>query len=190
MTQPEALSFESPEALAAWLKENHATSRELWVRIFKKSTKRPSVTWEDCVVAAIAWGWIDGQRRSLDDDSFLQRLTPRRARSNWSMKNRKHAERLIAEGVMEPSGLAQVTAAKADGRWDRAYAGSADMVFPEDFRAALRAAPAAEARFATLRQSERFAIYYKVQDAKRADTRARRIAAAIAALNEENAQDR
>jgi len=190
MTRPDAKSFVSREELAAWLQENHATSSELWVRIFKKGTKRPSVTWEDCVVVAITWGWIDGQRRSLDDESFLQRMTPRRSGSNWSMRNRKHAERLIDEGTMEPSGLAHVTAARADGRWERAYAGSANMEFPEDFMNALRSAPFAEAGFAALSQSARFAIYHKVQTAKRADTRARRIAAAVAALAERGAHPR
>ncbi len=180
----EARPFASRDALAAWLKDHHATSTELWVRIFKKGTGRPSVTWDDCVIVALAWGWIDGQRRALDQDAFLQRLTPRGPRSTWSMRNRAHAERLIAEGTMAPAGLAQVEAARADGRWDRAYAGSADMVFPEDFLVALRTSPVAEARFATLRRSERFAIYHKLVTAKRADTRARRIAVAVAALAE------
>lgn len=180
-------SFASREALAAWLAENHGSSSELWVRIFKKSTQRQSVAWEDCVVVAIAWGWIDGQRRSLDEESFLQRLTPRRSGSNWSKRNREHAERLIAEGTMEPPGLAQVVAARADGRWERAYAGSADMVFPEDFLLALSEVPKAQAFFATLSRTELFSIYHSVQTAKRADTRARRIASAIAALAAERA---
>ncbi|EKD96897.1 MAG: hypothetical protein ACD_23C01196G0003 [uncultured bacterium] len=94
-------TFETQEQLHAWLQANHASETELWVRIFKKATDQPSVTWDDCVVAAIAWGWIDGQRKSLDDTSFLQRLTPRRARSNWSQKNVQHAERLIEQGRMQ-----------------------------------------------------------------------------------------
>jgi uncharacterized protein YdeI (YjbR/CyaY-like superfamily) len=177
-------SFASPDQLAAWLAEHHAGVTELWVRIFKKGSGRPSVSWEDCVVVAIAWGWIDGQRRSLDAESFLQRLTPRRAGSNWSKRNCDHAERLIADGKMQPAGLAHVTAARADGRWERAYAGSADMVLPEDFLQALRREPSAEAYFATLSRAEIFAIYHRVQTAVRADTRARRIASAIAALAE------
>lgn len=177
-----ARSFATREELAAWLKENHAASTELWVRIFKKNTKRPSVAWEDCVIAAIAWGWIDGQRRALDEESFLQRLTPRRQGSSWSARNREHAERLIAEGVMEPPGLAQVNAARADGRWERAYAGSADMAFPEDFLLALRDNPKAQAFFAALSRRELFLIYRGVQTAKRANTRARRIESVVAAL--------
>ena len=103
------------------------------MRIYKKATGQPSVTWDDCVVAAIAWGWIDGVRKSLDDTSFVQRLTPRRARSNWSQNNVQHAERLIAQGHMQAAGLAQVEAARSDGRWATAYAGSATMVMPEVF---------------------------------------------------------
>jgi uncharacterized protein YdeI (YjbR/CyaY-like superfamily) len=174
--------FATRDELSAWLEKNHATASEIWVRLFKKSTKRPSVTWEDCVVAALAWGWIDGQRRALDEESFLQRLTPRRPRSIWSKRNCDHAERLIADGTMQPPGLAQVAAARADGRWDKAYAGSADMVFPDDFLLALKKSPKAKAFFATLNRSELFSIYHRIETAKRADTRARRIAAAVATL--------
>ena len=130
-------AFETAEQLHAWLRVNHAGESELWVRIFKKATGKPSVTWDDCVVAAIAWGWIDGVRNALDDASFLQRLTPRRARSNWSQKNVQHAERLIAQGHMQAAGLAQAEAARNDGRWAIAYAGTATMVIPEDFLAQL-----------------------------------------------------
>ena len=179
---PEARAFGSRDALDAWLEQHHDTARELWVRIFKKASKRPSVTWEDCVVVAITWGWIDGQKRSLDDESFLQRLTPRRPASAWSKRNCEHAERLIAEGLMKPPGLARVVAAQADGRWERAYAGSADMVFPQEFLTALKASPAAEAHFATLNRRELYAIYYPLQTARRDETRARRIAAAVEAL--------
>ena len=110
-------TFESPEQLHTWLQVNQASETELWVRIYKKATGQPSVTWDDCVVAAIAWGWIDGIRQSLDDTSFLQRLTPRRARSNWSQKNVQHAERLIEQGHMQAAGLAQVEVARSDGCW-------------------------------------------------------------------------
>ena len=98
-------TFETPEQLHAWLRVNHASETELWVRIFKKATGQPTVTWDDCVVAAICWGWIDGLRKSLDESSFLQRLTPCRARSNWSQKNVQHAERLIEQGHMQAAGL-------------------------------------------------------------------------------------
>ncbi len=175
-------TFEAPEQLHAWLQVNHASETELWVRIFKKGTGTLSVAWDDCVVACIAWGWIDGQRKSLDDTSFLQRLTPRRARSNWSQKNVQHAERLIAEGLMQAPGLAQVEAARSDGRWDSAYAGSADMVIPEDFLAALQQDPAAHAFYATLKRVSLFSIYHRLHSAKRPETRAKRMAELLAKL--------
>ena len=173
-------TFETPEQLHTWLQAPHASETELWVRIFKKATGQPSVTWDDCVVAAIAWGWIDGIRKSLDDTSFLQRLTPRRARSNWSQKNVQHAERLIAQGRMQPAGLAQVEAARSDGRWATAYAGSAAMVMPEDFLAALQQDPAAHAFYATLKRQSMFAIYHRLQSAKRLETRQKRISELLA----------
>ena len=133
MHPTEARAFATAGQLEAWLEANHATRRELWVRIFKKGSGVPTVTWDDCVMASLTWGWIDGQRRSLDGVSFLQRLTPRRPGSCWSRRNRAHAEHLLAEGRMQPPGVAHVQAARRDGRWERAYAGSADMVIPEDF---------------------------------------------------------
>ena len=137
MTLLQPIAFAAPQQLEKWLKAHHASENELWVRIFKKGSKTPSVTWNDCVVTAIAWGWIDGHKKALDGVSFLQRLTPRRPKSNWSKKNCEHAERLIAEARMQPSGLAQVEAAKKDGRWESAYAGSAGLVIPGDFLQAL-----------------------------------------------------
>jgi uncharacterized protein YdeI (YjbR/CyaY-like superfamily) len=110
-------SFETPAQLEEWLMARHATERELWVRIFKKASAVPSVTWDDCVLACLSWGWIDGQRKSLDEVSFLQRLTPRRVRSNWSSRNIEHAERLIATDRMQPPGLVQVELARGSGRW-------------------------------------------------------------------------
>jgi uncharacterized protein YdeI (YjbR/CyaY-like superfamily) len=175
-------TFETHEQLYAWLQLNHAREPELWVRIYKKATGQPSVTWEDCVVAAIAWGWIDAVRKSLDDTSFLQRLTPRRARSNWSQKNVQHAERLIAQGRMQAAGLAHVEAARSDGRWATAYAGSATMVMPEDFLAAVQQDPAANAFYATLKRQGQFAIYYRLHSARRPETRQKRMEELLAKL--------
>jgi uncharacterized protein YdeI (YjbR/CyaY-like superfamily) len=169
-------TFESPEQLHTWLQVNQASETELWVRIYKKATGQPSVTWDDCVVAAIAWGWIDGVRNALDDTSFLQRLTPRRARSNWSQKNVQHAERLIAQGRMQAAGLAHVEAARSDGRWATAYAGSATMVIPEDFLAALQQDAEAHAFYATLKRQNLFTIYHRLHSAKRPENRERRMA--------------
>lgn len=175
-------TFESPAQLHAWLRAHHASEAELWVRIFKKGTGQATVTWDDCVMAALTWGWIDGIRKSLDEASFLQRMTPRRARSGWSQKNVQHAERLIAEGLMQAPGLAQVEAARADGRWESAYAGSADMVIPEDFLAALQQDPAALAFYGTLKRQQLFTIYYRLTSAKRAETRQKRMVEILAKL--------
>jgi len=182
MSKPTHHSFETHEQLDAWLRAHHASEAELWVRIFKKGTGLPSVAWVDCVIAALTWGWIDGIRKALDDTSFLQRMTPRRARSGWSQKNVQHAERLIAEGLMQAPGLAQVEAARADGRWDAAYAGSADMVIPEDFLAALQQDPAALAFYGTLKRQQLFTIYYRLTSAKRVETRERRMAELLGKL--------
>ena len=180
-------SFETSGLLDEWLRANHASERELWVRVFKKGSGTPTVTWNDCVVAAIAWGWIDGQRKALDDVSFLQRLTPRRSRSDWSARNREHAERLIAEGQMQPSGLAHVVAARRDRRWARAYTGSAEMVIPDDFLEELRRNPAAERFFAKLDRRNLYAIYHRLQTARRSETRRKRIADTVSQLARDEA---
>lgn len=119
MTDPQemAQSFVDAAALHVWFEANHACADELWVRIFKKTTGRPSVDWNDCVKASLAWGWIDGLKRSAGDGSWFQRITPRRARSNWSARNVEIAKELIVIGAMQPAGLVQVTQARMDGRW-------------------------------------------------------------------------
>ncbi|HYW16955.1 MAG TPA: YdeI/OmpD-associated family protein [Allosphingosinicella sp.] len=177
------LAFADSGALGDWLARNHDCRSELWVRIFKVASGVPSVTWTDCVVEAIRFGWIDGRKLPLDERSFLQRLTPRKAKSNWSARNREHVERLIAEGRMTPAGLAHVEAAKADGRWESAYAGSAGMVIPEDFLEALESRPAAKAFFETLDRKNLYPIYYRLQTAKRPETRARRLAQMLEQLD-------
>ena len=176
------MAFGTPADLESWLRLHHATATELWVRLFKKDSGRPSVTWADCVVACIAWGWIDGQRLSLDDVSFLQRLTPRRAKSNWSKKNTEHAERLMAEGRMQPAGLLHVEAARRDGRWGRAYSGSAGMVLSDDFLKVLKKKPKAKTFFESLNRQNQFAFYVRVETAKSADTRKKRINDLVARL--------
>lgn len=182
MTPTDYLPFATRDDLSAWMAAHHATKTELWVRMYKKAAALPSVTWEDCVVVALIWGWIDGQRQALDEISFVQRLSPRRAGSNWSKKNCDHVERLISGGLMQPSGLSHVTAAKADGRWNQAYAGSSDMVMPEDFLAALD--DDTRAFYDTLNRANRFAIYHRLQTAKRPETRARRMMDILGKLRE------
>ena len=182
LPQGDALAFERPEHLARWLAEHHVASRELWVRIYKAGSGQLSVTWTDCVVEAIRFGWIDGLKRSGDERSYLQRLTPRRAGSSWSARNREHADRLMAEGRMTPAGIAHVEAARADGRWAAAYEGSAAMVIPQDFLDAIAALPEAEAFFRTLDRTNLYAIYHRLQTARRPETRARRMQSILVQL--------
>jgi uncharacterized protein YdeI (YjbR/CyaY-like superfamily) len=167
--------FENPADFCAWLAPYHAHEKELWIKIYKKASKVPSINWEEAVIEAIAWGWIDGIKKSNDKLSYFQRFTPRRPRSNWSQKNRNHVETLIKEGRMQPPGLSHVAAAKADGRWDNAYAGSATMEIPADFLAALADNPDAQAFYQTLSRSNVFAIYHRLHSAKRPQTRADRM---------------
>ncbi|CAA0103838.1 Uncharacterised protein [Zhongshania aliphaticivorans] len=169
------LSFASPKELDQWLKVNHASENELWVKVFKKMTGIPSVTWDDVVVEALCWGWIDGVRKSIDEQAYLQRITPRKAQSSWSKRNRDHVERLINEGRMMESGLVHVRAAKADGRWANAYA-TREMTVPADFLAALESKPEAKQFFETLTKSNRFVIAYGLLSAKKPETRQRRFA--------------
>ncbi len=169
-------TFESPAEFRDWLAQNHAQAPEIWLKIYKKASKIPSIDWEQAVIEAIAWGWIDGIKKSCDRRSYYQRFTPRRARSNWSQKNCDHAENLIVKGRMQAPGLADVSAAKADGRWDAAYAGSATMEIPADFLAALADNPKARAFYETLNRSSIFVIYHRLHSAKRPQTRADRMA--------------
>lgn len=167
------MTFVTPKDLGEWLKVNHATEKELWVKIFKKNTRIQSVTWNDVVIEALCWGWIDGVKKSIDDKSYLQRITPRTARSNWSKRNTEHVERLIREDRMEEAGLAHVRAAKADRRWENAYAVS-EMEVPEDFLAALENQARAKLFFETLNKSSRYVIAYGLISAKKLETRQRR----------------
>jgi uncharacterized protein YdeI (YjbR/CyaY-like superfamily) len=167
--------FDSPEAFRAWLNEHQDSSQGLWLTIAKKGSRATSVTYKQALDVALQHGWIDGQARGVDDDCYMQRFTPRRARSPWSLRNCRAAEAMIEEGRMAPRGLAEVERARADGRWDRAYAGQRNAEPHPDFLAALERNPAANAFYDTLDSTNRYAIYYRVQDAKRAETRARRI---------------
>jgi uncharacterized protein YdeI (YjbR/CyaY-like superfamily) len=167
------ITFTSPKDLDQWLKLNHSTESELWVKIFKKNTGIPSVTWDDVVIESLCWGWIDGIKKSIDEQAYLQRITPRKARSSWSKRNREHAERLIGEGRMTESGLLQVRAAKADGRWENAYTAS-EMTVPADFLAALEDKPKANQFFESLTKSSRYVIAHGLASAKKPETRQRR----------------
>jgi uncharacterized protein YdeI (YjbR/CyaY-like superfamily) len=167
-----------PDAAAfrAWLAANGDGSEGVWLVLAKKGTTDPtSLTYAEALEEALCHGWIDGQKRSRDAATFLQRFTPRRRSSRWSKRNLRIAEALIAEGRMLPAGLAEIDQAKADGRWAAAYSGQADASVPADLAAALSANPAAEKMFADLNGANRYAVLYRIETAKRADTRARRI---------------
>jgi uncharacterized protein YdeI (YjbR/CyaY-like superfamily) len=163
-------------AWRAWLAKHHANPAGVWLVLAKKGTEKPtSLTHDQALEEALCHGWIDGQAGRRDDATYRQRFTPRRRRSAWSKRNTRIAERLLAEERMHPAGHAEVERAKADGRWEAAYAGPASMEVPADLAEALAAEPKAQAMFEALNSQNRYAILYRIATAKRAETRARRI---------------
>lgn len=176
------LAFASQDAWADWLGVNGSSSKGLWLRLAKKGSGLASVGRAEAIETALAHGWIDGQLDRFDEASWLVRFTPRGPASKWSQINRETALRLIAEGRMTPAGQAQVDRAQADGRWQAAYAPQSRAEVPDDLRAALDAEPAAKAFFATLKGPNRYAVLYRIQDAKTARTRAARIEKFVAML--------
>lgn len=177
------MPFASRAAWERWLEKNHERSPGVWIQFAKKHAGIPSVTHDEALDAAICFGWIDGQVRRIDDRHFLQRFTPRAAGSRWSKVNCGRATRLIDAGRMRAAGLRQVEAARADGRWAAAYDSPRTAVVPEDLRLALDSSDEAKQFFATLDSRNRYAILYRIQDAKRPETRARRIATFVAMLS-------
>jgi uncharacterized protein YdeI (YjbR/CyaY-like superfamily) len=176
------LAFASDAAWEAWLEEHHAAADGVWVQIAKKGTGIDSVRYPEVLDTALCFGWIDGRREALDERFFLQRFTPRRPRSRWSRINREKCEGLIAAGRMRPAGLEQVERARADGRWDAAYEGPRTIGVPEDLQRELDARPEAKAFFESLSSQNRYAILYRLHDAKRPETRARRLATFVSML--------
>jgi uncharacterized protein YdeI (YjbR/CyaY-like superfamily) len=174
--------FASAADWVRWLEDNHALSEGVWIKIAKKGSGIDSVRYPEVLDGALCFGWIDGRREALDDRHFLQRFTPRRTRSRWSRINCQKVEQLIADGRMRPAGLSEVERARADGRWDAAYDGQKTIAVPDDLRRELDARPDANAFFARLSSQNRYAILYRLQDAKRPETRARRLAKFIAML--------
>jgi uncharacterized protein YdeI (YjbR/CyaY-like superfamily) len=175
-------SFRSQAAFEAWMTANHAREDELWLKIHKKESGLPTVTAAQALEVALCWGWIDGIRKSFDEHSFLQRYTPRRARSIWSQVNRDHIARLTAAGRMTPHGQRQVDLAKADGRWDAAYApirSTSASSMPEDLRAAIEANPRARKTFQTLTRQNLFALTFRTNNMKTPAGRAKKIAALV-----------
>ncbi len=178
------LEFADREAWARWLQDEHDGAPGVWLKIAKKASGITTVTHPEALEEALCRGWIDGQRAPHDETYFLQRFTPRGPRSKWSQINRDKATKLIEQGRMEPAGLAQVEAAKQDGRWEAAYPPQSSAAVPEDFQRALDENPAAKKFFATLRGTRRYSFIYRIADAKRPETRARRIREFVAMLAE------
>jgi uncharacterized protein YdeI (YjbR/CyaY-like superfamily) len=174
--------FDGPEALEAWLEENGGESEGVWLKIAKKGAPVPSVTYDEAVELALCFGWIDSQVRRFDDTHYIQRFTPRRPRGRWSKINREKAEALEEAGAMRPAGAAEVEAAKADGRWEAAYEGAATAKVPADLQAELDASPKSAAFFADLDSANRYAIVWRLGEAKKPETRARRLAKFVAML--------
>ena len=170
-----ALAFEDQEAWLSWLRKNHAKSSGVWLRIARKGADVGSMSYLQAVDAALCFGWIDGQKKSVDESCWLQRFTPRSGKSIWSKINREKATRLIELGKMSAAGLREVERAKRDGRWDGAYDSPSGATIPPDFQAVLDKNPRAKAFFATLDSRNRYAVLFRIQTARKAETRARRI---------------
>jgi uncharacterized protein YdeI (YjbR/CyaY-like superfamily) len=178
-------SFRTEAAFEAWMARNHDRETEVWLKVHKKDSGLPSVTTAQALDVALCWGWIDGIRKGLDERSFLQRYTPRRPKSMWSQVNRENVARLTAAGRMTPYGQREVDAAKADGRWDAAYApirSASEATIPADLRAAIEASPRARKTFGSLGRMNLFALTFRTNNMKTAAGRARKIATLVAML--------
>ena len=176
------LLFATPAELEAWLEESAGESEGIWLKIAKKGAPEPSVTYAEALELALCFGWIDSQKRGFDETHFLQRFTPRRPRGRWSRINRDKAEALIAAGSMRPAGMGEVEAARADGRWEAAYEGQRSARVPADLRRELDSNAAAREFFAGLDGANRYAIVYRLDEAKKPETRERRLRKFVAML--------
>jgi len=176
------MAFADASAFEQWVRKHHDTADEIWLKIHKKESGLPTVTYAEALDVALCWGWIDGQKKSYDASSFLQRFCPRAAKSIWSQRNIAHTERLTKAGRMTPQGQAQVDAAKADGRWQRAYAAGRQMTIPDDLAAAIAANPKAQATFETLNRQNQFALAFRTHNMKTPAGRAKKIAGFVEML--------
>lgn len=169
------LSFTTIDLWEEWLKKNHTGTTGIWIKFFKKNSGVQTVTYDQALDIALCYGWIDSQLKKYDEQSYLQKFTPRRTKSLWSKRNREHIERLIKENRMQPAGMKEVEAAKQDGRWDQAYDKPSEMQLPDDFLQALAKNKKAEAFFHTLSKANTYAIAWRLQTAKKPETRIRRM---------------
>ncbi|HSW65824.1 MAG TPA: YdeI/OmpD-associated family protein [Bacillota bacterium] len=176
------LFFATPAEWQAWLDAHYAQDQGVWLKFAKKASGIRSVVYDEALDVALCYGWIDGQSKSLDETYYLQKFTPRRARSIWSLRNVGKIAELTKAGKMKPSGVAAVEAAKADGRWEQAYASPANSTVPEDFEAALKANPKAKAFYETLNKTNVYAVLWRIYTAKKPETRAARIEKLVAML--------
>jgi len=174
-TELPILPFESKQDFDNWLTENHDKSNGLWLKLAKKGTDESSITYDEAVEASLCYGWIDSQKKGFDKTYWLQRFTPRKPKSIWSKDNREKAESLIASGQMQPAGLAAVELARQNGRWEAAYDSQGTITVPDDLQAELDQNPKAKASFATLNSANRYAILFRLQTARKAETRAKRL---------------
>lgn len=169
------LSFTSTEEFTSWLAKHHKMSSGIWIRLFKIKSGVPTITYAKALDVALCYGWIDGQKKAYDTESWLQKFTPRRRKSIWSKKNREHVERLDKSGMMDAAGIQEVEAAKADGRWEQAYDSSGNMIVPKDFLKELAKNKKAEAFFKTLNKTNTYSIVWRLQTAKKPETRDKRM---------------
>jgi uncharacterized protein YdeI (YjbR/CyaY-like superfamily) len=178
------ISFASLDEWRKWIAENHDKSNGVWLRFFKKDSGEKTVTYSEALEEALCYGWIDGQVNKFDDQSYIQRFTPRRPKSIWSKRNTEKAERLIREGKMKKAGMEQVELAKADGRWQQAYDSSTNMKLPEDFLQELSKNKKAKTFFEGLNKTNQYAIAWRLQTAKKPETREKRLKEILAMMRE------
>lgn len=182
MTDLPILSFDALEKWETWLEKNHATSQGVWLKFFKKNSGLPSITYDEALDVALCYGWIDSQAKSFDEKAYLQKFTPRRSKSIWSKVNTDHIERLIKAGRMKAAGLKVVEEAKQDGRWSDAYDSPSTMQIPDDFMIELKKDKKALAFFQTLNKTNTYAIAWRLQTAKKTETRKNRMEKILAML--------
>jgi uncharacterized protein YdeI (YjbR/CyaY-like superfamily) len=182
-SEPPILAFATQKAWRDWLTDNFEKTEGIYLQIYKKGSGVPTVSYAEALDEALCFGWIDGVKKSYDEKSWLQRFTPRRAKSVWSKVNREHIARLTEAGLMHKAGVAAVDAAKADGRWDAAYDSPSNMQVPLDFQQALDANPKAKTKFDSLNKTNRYSFLYRIHSLKRPENRAKKITDFIDMLN-------
>jgi uncharacterized protein YdeI (YjbR/CyaY-like superfamily) len=181
--QPEIISFKTQNDFSDWLENNYTNEKGIWLRFYKKNSGVPSITYEQALEVALCYGWIDGQVKKYDELSYIQKLTPRRSKSIWSKRNVERVIKLEKDGKLKPSGILEIEKAKADGRWGIAYDSPANMIIPEDFIVELSKNPKALEFYNNLNKTNKYAITWRIQTAKRPETREKRMKSILEMLN-------